>query len=365
MYLEEVLFQQFHRRRRSVQWDSALIPPVSTWALGTTTTPIFPAKIITSLEDRILRDIRALQTLFRNDDKYTHFMRILDAITHEMESRCAAEDKYQARISDFSVNSDLTGSSGAVRRVFTGPRVNSIDPTLFGEYSMLDYAPPSYSSEIDRVIPYFWTLSTKEAMACDACLLSGIEYDGLPILFYRDMAQQAADEARHSVMFLNLAIELMPKLREDTKINRKLFDYVTKFLDGRGKLPVPVEGGLFDTMWNATLMERLILMQIDTEGLAVAGARRAAKSKFAQLYPSIQRAFEIDANDEIGHARIGHRWLKFLIPSAQARAETIDEARKLRGLLLLTCFANSNTTLEELIVRYSGAYALPTQEFFD
>jgi hypothetical protein len=78
---------------------------------------------------------------------------------------------------------------------------------------------PEFSERLQDAVPYFWTLAIREAMACDSCALSGIEYDNLPLEFYRDIAKQAWDEAIHAEMFLRLSVELMPEVINNERMD--------------------------------------------------------------------------------------------------------------------------------------------------
>lgn len=248
----------------------------------------------------------------------------------------------------------------------TGPRTSHLDSAFSAGYSLQEFAAPIRADRIELMVPYFWTLSAREAMVCDLCLLSAIEYDGLPLQFYGDMARQAADEARHAVMYLDLAIELMPSYLESARQGDHTAKLIRKFLNGSGKLPVPKEGNLFSCMWHANLEERLVIMQITTEGAAVASTRQAIDSTLAQKFPSVKRAFEVDYYDEVAHTRIGTRWLRYLCPNAAGRKNAIENAKLLRGILILTCFVshdNSNDIVS-LMDRYGTNRMIGPRDFF-
>jgi uncharacterized ferritin-like protein (DUF455 family) len=204
----------------------------------------------------------------------------------------------------------------------------------------------------------------REAMVCDSCLLSAVEYDGLPLQFYLDMSRQAADEARHAVMYLDLAIELMPSYLECPKRDNQTAARVREFLAGSGQLPVAKEGNLFPCMWHASLEERLTIMQITTEGAAVASTRKAIGSSLAQQFPSIKRAFEVDYLDEVAHTRIGTRWLRYLCPDAAQRRAVVEDAKLLRGILLLTCFVpdDASGNFAEIVDRFGTNQDMDSRE---
>ena len=247
-----------------------------------------------------------------------------------------------------------------------GPSTSRLDPIFSAEYSLQEFVAPLRADRIEIIVPYFWTLSMREAMVCNSCLLSAVEYDGLPLQFYMDMARQAADEARHAVMYLDLAIELMPSYLECPRRDAQTVVRIREFLVGNGQLPVPKEGNLFPCMWHASLEERLIIMQITTEGPAVASTRQAINSSLAQRFPNVKRAFEVDYFDEIAHARIGTRWLRYLCPDVTERKAAIDDAKLLRGILLLTCFApiDDSSNIADLAHRSHANQLMGSREYF-
>jgi hypothetical protein len=251
-------------------------------------------------------------------------------------------------------------------RKIIGPRTSHLDPIFSAEYSLQEFVAPTRADRIESMVPYFWTLSSREAMVCDSCLLSAIEYDGLPLQFYRDMARQAADEARHAVMYLDLAVELMPSFLDRARHDDQSATLIRKFLNGAGKLPVPKEGNLFFSMWHASLQERLVIMQITTEGAAVASTRKAIDSALAQEFPSVKRAFEVDYYDEVAHTRIGTRWLKYLCPNSAQRKNVVENAKLLRGILILTCFVTHDDSgnIASLMGRYGANQVMGARDFF-
>jgi hypothetical protein len=236
-------------------------------------------------------------------------------------------------------------------KAVVGPRLSRLDPIFACQYSLREFSAPIRADRLEAMVPYFWTLSSREAMVCDSCLLSIVEYDGMPLRFYVDMARQAADESRHAVMYLDLAIELMPAYLESPARDPKTAAFIESFLNHRGGLPTPREGNLFSCMWHASLEERLVIMQIATEGAAVSSTRRAIRSSLARQFPSVMRAFEVDYYDEVAHTRIGTTWLRHLCPDAEERKNAIESTKLLRGILLLTCFASDDETVSDAASR--------------
>ena len=354
--------RQFHASSSTVTWHATLNPQ----ALGA----LANGKVERRTLDALLADV-------------WHAMRVLHA---DLVRACSARREFahwtsfaSKLISSCPSSADLSSAPSRcllhltpcerlVRlptKTVEGPSNSRIDPVFSTEYSLQDFAAPVREDRIDSIIPYFWTLSTREAMVCDSCLLSAVEYDGLPLSFYQDMAQQAADEARHAVMYLDLAIELMPTYLDRAKPHDRTAATIRKFIDGSGKLPIPYEGNLFSCMWHAGLEERLIIMQVTTEGAAVSATRRAIGWAISQEFPSVQRAFEVDYFDEVAHTRIGTRWLRYVCPNSLQRKEAIEDTKLLRGALLLTCFSSNDPrdTVANLMGRYQDRRPAGTDYF--
>ena len=126
----------------------------------------------------------------------------------------------------------------------------------------------------------------------------------------------------------------------------------TFFKTGSG-LPIPSEGNFYGVMWRADLVERLILMQIQTETPAVKTLAKRKRGALCNRIPMLKWVVEVV--DEISHARIGHFWLRHLIPSKRSREEAKEVASLLRGVLLAAVIAPyENSKVSELIEAYSG-----------
>lgn len=237
----------------------------------------------------------------------------------------------------------FASSNGGVARTLYGPRKTSFDPAFVPTYSVLDEPSPQFGDTLIETVPYFWTLALREANAADICALSAIEYDGLPPEFYRDFAKQSWDETRHSVMFFNLAVDLIPDLKKDVGTKYRFAQEIDQFLQFGKGLPVPREGGLYEAIWNSDLDERLVLMQIRTEGPAVEKCKRRQIQSLSNSYPAIRAAYQIDEIDETAHAAIGWRWLRHLCPTEESRREAIERTDLLRGFLLATSISAHGT----------------------
>jgi uncharacterized ferritin-like protein (DUF455 family) len=189
------------------------------------------------------------------------------------------------------------------------------------------------------------------------CALSAVEYDGLPNQFYWDMGKQAWDEARHAMFFLHSSLSLIGEI---SSIGSELSDSAPWLVldhfraTGRG-LPIPFEGNLYESMLNADLVERLVLMNIRTEAPAVGRKLQRIRSSFCQTHGPIAEGYEFDRFDETSHAAIGKRWLEFLLPDENERKGRMEEADLLRNVYLLTSFSHhGGGTMTELLSKYTS-----------
>jgi hypothetical protein len=245
---------------------------------------------------------------------------------------------------------------GAPSKVLNGPWSVATDPIFDKSYSLLEFDAPTFGDSAKQTAPYFWTLANREALASQLCALSAIEYDHLPLHFYWDMAKQAWDEARHANYFLQASVSLIAELQReagtDSRIPWMSLDQFS--LTGRG-LPIPREGNLYESMLNADLVERLILMNYRTEAPAVARKDTRINSPFCRIHRDVADAYEIDKLDETSHALIGKRWLEYLVPQEAERAARIEETDLLRNVLLLTSFCHHGSkSMTDLLGRYTS-----------
>ncbi len=237
-----------------------------------------------------------------------------------------------------------TPSRGAgVRQKLRGPRSVPLDPRFLPSFSLLcaGVDPTMSGDDLDRA-PHYWCLAAREAMASELCALNVVEYDGLPLAFYRDFAKQQWDELRHAEFFLSVGLELLPEFIAAAPREHPLRAAACAHLDIASGLPIPLEGNLYELARDATLTQRLVLMHHDTEAPGVGGFLRQARSPWGRAHPHVADALNTTVDDEAAHARIGRRWLKHLLPTSGMRAREIDEARTLRGFLLLNVMAEKN-----------------------
>jgi len=256
----------------------------------------------------------------------------------------------------------LTGADeGPPRRSAIGPTHVKTDPVFRPSFSLMDRAIPHWTLASNVAVPHFWTVCIKETLGAELCALSMVEYDGLPLAFYRDMAKQAWDEMRHALLYLRAAIKLIPELRASLVTDEPLAIELANFeRTGRG-LPIPIERNLYEAIWNSTLAERLVLFQVDTEVPGSARKKKKQATRELDDHPDLARAIEYDLMDEQDHKRVGRTWLKYLIPDPADRRESIGATRLIRGILMLTAFAHhGRRDLGDLIADFSERGFIPS-----
>ncbi|MFJ8694220.1 hypothetical protein [Streptomyces roseolilacinus] len=225
-------------------------------------------------------------------------------------------------------------------KVLQGPQSTPLDPVFRCTYSILDSDPPKHGDTLQDTVPHMWVLASREALAAELAALCLIEWDNLPLPFYLDFAKQMWDEARHAVFYLNAAVSLLPDLAAELPPGHPLLDDIRAFREEGTGLPIPREGNLYEAMLNATLTERLVIMHHDTETPGVAALEEQINSTLWVRRPQIAAGIAIVQMDERTHARLGHRWLKHLLPDRHELEEAIQNARLMRTMLLLTSCAH-------------------------
>jgi hypothetical protein len=243
-----------------------------------------------------------------------------------------------------------------VRFAGRGPTQLPIDPLFRPTFSLLQLGrdPTLTGREVDRG-PYYWGLALRELAAADLCARCLVEYDGLPLPFYRDLGKQCADEVRHGVFYLSVGLSLLPSFVAEAPPGHPLLPAARDHLERGSGLPVPLEGDLQAVFRDSTLFERLVLMHLDTETPGVGAFREQARSGWAQARPWIADGIEATVHDEASHARIGRRWLEHLCPDREERSRQIEAARALRGFYVFAALAQANgAQLPELLQRRSA-----------
>ncbi len=241
-------------------------------------------------------------------------------------------------------------------RALRGPKRVHLDPHFAPAFSVLERPDLLVShGDFDKA-PFYWLASLRESMAAELCALSLVEYDGLPILYYRDFAKQAWDEVRHARYFLHVGLTLLPEFVASAPRGHPLLEGARRFLrTGRG-LPCPIERNLYEVAWNATLAQRLVLMHLDTETPGIARFKQELRLPFWRARRELAKGLRLTTFDEATHARLGRAWLQHLLPDRAERRAEIARARLLRGAFLLAAFSYYHRRpFGELLRAASGA----------
>jgi|GEM_PF-2158963 len=251
---------------------------------------------------------------------------------------------------------DRGAAPNAPHKALSGPTFVHTDPIFTPTYSLIDEHVPVFGDSLSETVRYLWTVCVGESMAAELCALSAVEYDGLPLAFYHDMGKQAWDEMRHAVGYLDVAVAMLPEVEESLPSGDPLRTAIHRFRKRGTGLPVPRELNLYETIFNCSLEERLILFQIQTEAPGASRKKQNLRSELCRRYNDLAVTLEYDFLDEISHARIGRTWLAHLLPDPNARREAIANTSLLRSVLLLTSFAHhGGGSLSGLLDRYLTA----------
>jgi hypothetical protein len=239
-----------------------------------------------------------------------------------------------------------------------GPRHLALDPAFVLGKSIQTCRQPPFVDDVVGNCPYFWSHAAREATAAALCALCAVEYDGLPLGFYRDFLKQNYDEVRHACYFLEFAMKLFDEaigLAPDSVVA----DQIRCFRATGTGLELPKEGTFYESFWNSSIEERIFLMHYDSEAKGIPGMIGRLSSHFCRERGDLKNALEFDIQDEIGHARIGQRWLAYLYPESAERNKQLEQAELLRGFLLLTSVAGaagktSTAVAEEILCERAG-----------
>ena len=289
---------------------------------------------------------------------------VLAATTPLLETSARLIAAISATLGDRSLHAEpnrapFSPPKRGARRACSGPDRPGVDPIFRPSFSLLALGldPTLTGLEHDRA-PYYWGLALREIAASELCALCLVEYDGLPVAYYRDFAKQAADELRHGEFFLSVGLSLLPEFVAQAEPGHLLLADARAHLERGTGLPVPLEGGLSGVARDTSLEQRLVLMHLDTETPGVGAFHEQARSPWAQARPWIAEGIEATVHDEAAHARIGRRWLEHLAPDRDERAQVIEQARALRGFFIFGGLAGPNGVgLPELLQRISAGSA--------
>jgi len=328
--LDEFIVRHYGRKARGVQWPAAWRPDV----FGSLRDGEVVIALLCLQEDAlggaIAAEIHALEMLAGpselNDPLCEHLAALLEMLPgpNGVELRLECPDP-----------------PGGARQVLRGPATVGMDHVFKGSFSVFDRNLPAQPDSARTASPHFWCLALRESMASELCALCMIEYDGLPLAFYRDMAKQAWDEARHARFFLHCAFATLPEYVASASGDDPLLPDARNHLETGSGLPVPREGNLYGAIWAAHLDDRLVLMHLDSESPGVAEFRRQRQLPYIRQHPEISEGLEVAALDEASHARLGRRWLDHLHPTPEGRAAAIERAMLLRGVFILSAVAQS------------------------
>lgn len=275
------------------------------------------------LTTKLIHDIAAGLCLLRKSTEGHPLLCPVSLLIEELDvlAVAAAED------AAFPVQ-EYTSAKTSPEKVIGGPLKVPLDPAFRPAYSLAERNVPGFSNSPKQAAAHYWCTAVREANAADLCALCVIEYDGLPLAFYVDFVKQTWDEVRHAEFFLAVGKRLLRETGDDSTSS---------------DLPIPRERGLYEAMLNATLSERLVLMHLDTETPGIKTFSSEIESELCRHRPEIAAGLSVIRRDEISHSRIGKRWLEFLLPDRSRREEEVENARLLRGFLLLTSFAVHGT----------------------
>jgi hypothetical protein len=343
--LEELLYQKFQVKKGFVAWSADCNPRL--------------AGVLTdgSIEQTPLRSLlRSVRAAISN-----HAILVrpaLDATEMLSELRQAVGELIgtSPELDGIRLPFDQSPSGGeAGEKVVRGPSTLGVDPAFTPSYSLLNQPSPSFGSQLHEAAPYYWTLSLREAFASDVCALSAVECDYLPLQFYADMAKQCWDEVRHARFYFDFSVSLFGPLLSQLPASSPLAAVIRNYHDTGSGLPIPTELNFYHTFLDATLAERLILMQVRTETPAIKRLGVRLQSELAAQHPDLAQAIEIDRCDEKSHSRIGWSWLRFLFPDPVQRRLLIERTDLLRSLFILLSVSHTGGgTMGELLSTFSG-----------
>jgi len=244
------------------------------------------------------------------------------------------------------------------RRALRGPRSVEVDSAFDPSFSLLEFREPGFQPQGLGSTPYLWGLSVREATAGQSATAMLIEFDGLPLSFYLDLARQAWDEARHATFFLDAAIRLLPEYLASIPLSHRLRPACEQYLRTGHGLPVPRERLLYSLHRGFDLPERVMLFHLGGEATSVRMFTQQLRTPFYRSRPWLRRGVEQSLYEEAAHARFGEDWLPALLPDVEERASRLHSAISMREIFALTTLANENgRTLDDLLqqLRVRGA----------
>lgn len=279
---------------------------------------------------------------------------LLTNIVQSLPSHLQGSSDPAGPIQDNNLVAISSQPATTIRRT-TGPRRNVLDAAFTRALSPTDAGNPPFDGEPGDTLRFFWTLAAREGMAADLAALNVAEYDYLPVEYYRDFAKQAWDESLHARFYLGAVPEVFAVLRNHLDHGSPEYREVTSYLTKGTALSLPYEGTCYVSVWNASLEERLTLMNLRTEAPSIRSKRMRIESALCQNLPNLRLGIALDAFDEKNHARFGVRWLRYLHPDTQVRREKVANADMLRGFLMALTLADlGGTPASDVIVDLCG-----------
>ena len=289
------------------------------------------AKLIRKLVASFRSEVRDANAVARGD--------ILMQVPAHLASRLL-DDTASERMDEESGDFEWIRPAG-VERVVKCPSQGQVDPIFVPTESFLNMNITEGGEDLAESVSYLWNLAMREAFAGDLCILCLAEYDGLPTQFYWDMGKQCTDECRHANFFLRWALDSLASINAGSRHSSGLAAVAAAWRESGSGLPIPREAAFFEAFWSAPLEHRLVLMQLDTEGPGVGNLRRYSATPFVRERREFADLLDIVVRDEVTHAKLGQRWLKFLSPDESSRRSVIEDARLLRGVLVMSAVAHN------------------------
>ena len=231
-----------------------------------------------------------------------------------------------------------------------GPIESILDPAFDQAASPDEAGNPPFDGEPTDTLRFLWTLAAREGMASDLAALNSAEYDNMPIAYYEDFVKQTWDEARHCNFYLGILPEVYEILKDQIPEGAPERLSIERFLQEGIGLEIPYEGTCYTSIWNASLEERLVLMNLRTEGPSISTKRKRMQGFLCSAIPRLRLGIAIDACEERNHAAYGARWLRYLHPEPRERRDQIECADSLRGFLMATTLAGRRNIATSLVM---------------
>ncbi len=130
-----------------------------------------------------------------------------------------------------------------------------------------------------------------ELCGAEVCIENALGYGSLPTAFYLDMARQVSDELRHATIVSEILGLFGGKIGD--------YEYSNAVLKRSGEC--------------STLPERIAVQQVIQEGNGIEASEKISELFVTFGYKEFATSFEYIKMDEVEHASIGNRWLRYLL----------------------------------------------------